>query len=180
MDESTEPASLRPKRVQLSAAMAQVGDMRPGSLVARFRKYGKLTCHCAKKVDEGQAFLLADPSGVRQDGHPRDPRRPGRRAHAPATARISSLPGTGSAVDRRLRTDLRFTAATAGGIDRRQRLKRASFDGHLAAEILWNIEALFDGRPWKGWTWKRWESAVRRQARSPAARAGATAECPPL
>ena len=41
------------KRDQLKAELAAVGDMRPGSLVPRFRKCGKPSCHCAKKGAQG-------------------------------------------------------------------------------------------------------------------------------
>lgn len=41
------------KRDQLKTELAAVGDMRPGSLVPRFRKCGKPSCHCAKKGDHG-------------------------------------------------------------------------------------------------------------------------------
>ena|ERR1041384_914507 len=41
------------KRDQLKSQLAQVGEMRPGSLVARFRKCGKPSCHCAKKGAQG-------------------------------------------------------------------------------------------------------------------------------
>jgi len=53
MSKSIDLASLRLKRDLLTAALAQVGDMRPGSLVARFRKCGKPTCRCAKKGAKG-------------------------------------------------------------------------------------------------------------------------------
>ena len=53
MGEYSELASLRLKRDQLTAAIAQIGDMRPGSLVARFRKCGKPSCHCSKKGAQG-------------------------------------------------------------------------------------------------------------------------------
>jgi hypothetical protein len=53
MGKSIDVASLRLKRDQLTAALAHVGDMRPGSLVARFRKCGKPSCHCAKKGAKG-------------------------------------------------------------------------------------------------------------------------------
>jgi hypothetical protein len=53
MPESLDLASLRLQRDQLTAAIAQVHDMRPGSLVPRFRKCGKPSCHCAKKGDKG-------------------------------------------------------------------------------------------------------------------------------
>ena len=35
------------RRDSLKAELAAVGDMRPGSLVGRFRKCGKPSCHCA-------------------------------------------------------------------------------------------------------------------------------------
>lgn len=41
------------KRDQLKAQLAAIGDMRPGSLVPRFRKCGKPSCHCAKKGAPG-------------------------------------------------------------------------------------------------------------------------------
>ena len=53
MGETSDLDLLCLKRDQLTAAIAQVGDMRPGSLVARFRKCGKASCHCAKKAAKG-------------------------------------------------------------------------------------------------------------------------------
>ncbi|MFZ0960194.1 MAG: DUF6788 family protein [Terriglobia bacterium] len=44
---------LQLKRDQLKARLAEIGDMRPGSLVERFRKCGKPTCHCAEKDAPG-------------------------------------------------------------------------------------------------------------------------------
>ena len=44
---------LQVKREQLKARLAEIGDMRPGSLVERFRKCGKPTCHCAEKDAPG-------------------------------------------------------------------------------------------------------------------------------
>jgi hypothetical protein len=41
------------QRDQLKSELAAVGDMRPGSLVPRFRKCGKPSCHCAKKGAKG-------------------------------------------------------------------------------------------------------------------------------
>ena len=41
------------QRQQLIAQLAQVRDMRPGSLVPRFRKCGKPSCHCAKEGAKG-------------------------------------------------------------------------------------------------------------------------------
>ena len=41
------------QRDQLKSELSAVGDMRPGSLVPRFRKCGKPSCHCAKKGAKG-------------------------------------------------------------------------------------------------------------------------------
>ena len=45
--------SLQLQRDQLKSQLSQIGGMRPGSLVARFRKCGKPSCHCAKKGAKG-------------------------------------------------------------------------------------------------------------------------------
>jgi hypothetical protein len=44
---------LQVKRDQLKARLVEIGDMRPGSLVERFRRCGKPTCHCAEKNAPG-------------------------------------------------------------------------------------------------------------------------------
>jgi hypothetical protein len=44
---------LQVKREQLKARLAEIGDLRPGSLVERFRRCGKLSCHCAQKDAPG-------------------------------------------------------------------------------------------------------------------------------
>ena len=51
------------QRDQLKERISQVGEMRPGSLVARFRKCGKPTCHCAKKGAKGHgpSYSLTHP-----------------------------------------------------------------------------------------------------------------------
>lgn len=41
--------ALREKRHQLTARLANIDDLRPGFLTARFRKCGKRNCHCAQK-----------------------------------------------------------------------------------------------------------------------------------
>ena len=63
MPEPLDLASLRLQRDQLTTAIAQIHDMRPGSLVARFRKCGKPSCHCAKKSDKGHgpSYSLTHP-----------------------------------------------------------------------------------------------------------------------
>ena len=44
---------LRKRRDVLRDELAQVGDLRPGSLVGRYRKCGKPNCHCARAEDGG-------------------------------------------------------------------------------------------------------------------------------
>jgi len=44
---------LRRQRDELKARMAEVGDLRPGSLVERYRRCGKAGCHCAGKGAAG-------------------------------------------------------------------------------------------------------------------------------
>ena len=38
---------LEQRRTELKAKLAQVGELRPGSLVERYRRCGKVGCHCA-------------------------------------------------------------------------------------------------------------------------------------
>ncbi len=44
---------LRDRRDRLQTDLAQVGDLRPGSLVERYRRCGKSNCHCAHKDATG-------------------------------------------------------------------------------------------------------------------------------
>lgn len=44
---------LRRQRDELKARMAEVADLRPGSLVERYRRCGKGGCHCAGKGAAG-------------------------------------------------------------------------------------------------------------------------------
>lgn len=44
---------LEARREELRVRITEVGDMRPGSLVGRFRKCGKPTCRCAQKAATG-------------------------------------------------------------------------------------------------------------------------------
>jgi hypothetical protein len=45
--------ALQQRRAQLKTKLAQVGDLRPGSLVERYRRCGKAGCHCAARDAEG-------------------------------------------------------------------------------------------------------------------------------
>ena len=44
---------LEQRRAELQNQLAQVGDLRPGSLVERYRRCGKAGCHCAAPGAEG-------------------------------------------------------------------------------------------------------------------------------
>ena len=45
--------SLRQQQQELKDKIGAMGDMRPGSLVGRFRKCGKANCHCGAKGAQG-------------------------------------------------------------------------------------------------------------------------------
>jgi hypothetical protein len=53
------------QREQLKSEVARIGDVRPGSLVPRFRRCGKPSCHCAKKGEKGHgpSYSLTHPVG---------------------------------------------------------------------------------------------------------------------
>lgn len=54
MPDLTQPLELlRLKREHLLAEFAHFADLRPGSLVERYRKCGKPSCHCAAKGARG-------------------------------------------------------------------------------------------------------------------------------
>jgi hypothetical protein len=53
MSHSSRLEVLKIKREQLKARLLETGEMRPGSLVERFRKCGKATCHCAQQQAPG-------------------------------------------------------------------------------------------------------------------------------
>jgi len=48
-----DPEELRHRRDEIRDELAHVGDLRPGSLVGRYRACGKPTCHCAREGDRG-------------------------------------------------------------------------------------------------------------------------------
>lgn len=49
----TTVEELEDRQAELRAALSRGADMRPGSLVERYRACGKPTCHCAQKGDRG-------------------------------------------------------------------------------------------------------------------------------
>jgi len=51
----TDPriAELEARSQHLRQQLAQIGDLRPGSLVGRYRKCGKPSCHCARPGAKG-------------------------------------------------------------------------------------------------------------------------------
>lgn len=64
---SLDTPSLLRRREVLRESLAQVGDLRPGSLVGRFRRCGKPTCHCADRHSRGHGpcWSLTHPIGGR-------------------------------------------------------------------------------------------------------------------
>lgn len=50
---SNKLQELEQLRSQVRAQLAAIGDMRPGSLVGRYRRCGKPTCHCGGEGAEG-------------------------------------------------------------------------------------------------------------------------------
>lgn len=53
MPNNPDLETLMLQRDQIKDRISHIGEMRPGSLVARFRKCGKSSCHCAKKGAKG-------------------------------------------------------------------------------------------------------------------------------
>lgn len=53
MTKTHDPNKLRRRRNQICEELASIGDLRPGSLVARYRKCGKPNCHCAQEEGGG-------------------------------------------------------------------------------------------------------------------------------
>ena len=53
MPPRSELSDLRRRRRELQDQLAGLGDLRPGSLIPRYRKCGKPTCHCAAEGDPG-------------------------------------------------------------------------------------------------------------------------------
>ncbi|MGH9608762.1 MAG: DUF6788 family protein [Bryobacteraceae bacterium] len=51
-------AELESRRRDLLAALAQIQDMRPGSIVGAIRRCGKPSCHCAQPQDPGHGPSL--------------------------------------------------------------------------------------------------------------------------
>ena len=53
MPRTRDPEELRKRRDEIRDELAALGDLRPGSLVGRYRKCGKPSCHCAREGDPG-------------------------------------------------------------------------------------------------------------------------------
>lgn len=53
MAKTHNPETLSRRRKEICNELASIGDLRPGSLVARYRKCGKANCHCAKEEGGG-------------------------------------------------------------------------------------------------------------------------------
>ena len=57
--------ALQLKRDQLKTQLSQTGDMRPGSLVERYRRCGKPSCHCAQEGHPGHGPLYSLTHAIR-------------------------------------------------------------------------------------------------------------------
>ena len=55
----TQISTLERRRAQVLREIASVGEMRAGSLTARFRRCGKAGCHCARPDDPGHGPVLS-------------------------------------------------------------------------------------------------------------------------
>jgi hypothetical protein len=53
MARTRDPEELRNRRDAIRDELASLGDLRPGSLVGRYRRCGKPTCHCAREEGGG-------------------------------------------------------------------------------------------------------------------------------
>ena len=53
MTNTHDPEMLRRQRNEIREELASIGDLRPGSLVGRYRKCGKPNCHCAEEIEGG-------------------------------------------------------------------------------------------------------------------------------
>lgn len=53
MPQVQDSERLEQRRREIRAEIASIGDLRPGSLIPRFRKCGKPNCHCAQEGDPG-------------------------------------------------------------------------------------------------------------------------------
>ena len=88
------------RRDEVFRQLASLGDLRPGSLVARFRKCGKPNCHCAAEgAPRTRPQLVAHSRGARQDGDAGDPCRC-RRRDVRSDRRVPSLAPADRGTDR--------------------------------------------------------------------------------
>ncbi len=53
MHTTRDPERLKQRRDEIRAELSSMGDLRPGSLVGRYRKCGKPNCHCAREGERG-------------------------------------------------------------------------------------------------------------------------------
>jgi hypothetical protein len=53
MSRARDPEELRARRDEIRDQLASLGDLRPGSLVGRYRRCGKPNCHCAREERGG-------------------------------------------------------------------------------------------------------------------------------
>ena len=60
---STPLSELEAQRERLKQQLSGLGDLRPGSLVERYRKCGKPNCHCAAGEGHPSLYLVQNEAG---------------------------------------------------------------------------------------------------------------------
>ena len=65
MSSSPSLTVLREQRASLLAEIATIEEFRPGSLVERYRRCGKPTCHCAREGERGHGPSWSLTRGVK-------------------------------------------------------------------------------------------------------------------
>jgi len=88
----TSLAQLEVKGADLRAALARIGDMRPGSLSETYGKCGKADLSlCQVRIARTRSELAFDADRGRQDRGPTDPLRTSGRAIKAAGGRVQAL-----------------------------------------------------------------------------------------
>ena len=162
---------LRQRRDQLRADLAAVGDMRPGSLVARYRRCGKPNCRCARAGDRGHGPSFSLTHAVNGKTVTKIIPRRGGGPNAATYRRVPAFPGIGPGGGRRQRALMRcgVEADRWAGLERDG--EKGGFKTAFAVEIAAEIATLIGAGAVEDWDFEALETAIRRQAMGVAARA---------
>jgi len=163
MTNNPDLEALLVQRAQLKDQISHIGEMRPGSLVARFRKCGKPSCHCAQKGAKGHgpcySLTHAVSGKTRTRVIPQGPAVDLARQQVEEYQRFRELVQQLVAVSEQI-CDLQLRQP----VQPKEGVKKTSLDGLLAAEILWDIEALLGRQSLEQLDLEALESAVRHRA----------------